>query len=585
MYQSKRHNILGLHFGHGAGAAIMCDGKVVADVAEERWNHVKHSSDLPLASIRFCLKTAGISIREIDEIAVAGLAVGDQIESIFGQKVALPQKQAENFKETIYFAGKKIVRGFLFGNRPQTTLRTPLYCREFFLDVLPTVTFVEHHLAHAAAAYLTTNDDRKMIIATVDGAGDSKSSCMWKGENGKIVPLVKYDYTSSIGWFYSNVTEAIGWWHGDGEGKTMGLAPYGDYKKCKGALDGFYPQFKNGELVKPRNFPQTTEFKLSGSIHWHSADAEAIAKMVKQYGTEDISAEAQRILEEQVMEFVMPWLVKENTKILATSGGVFLNVKLNQRIWESGKVQSHYPYPNPGDSGLPLGAALYVANENGSLEKPVANHLYWGPEYSNEEIEKIIKGRGLAYRKSNDVSAEAAKFLSEDKIVGWFQGRMESGPRALGNRSILMSPKKAENKDIINARVKFREAFRPFCPSLIDEAKEKYLVKARKERFMVTSFDCKPERRGELPAVVHVDGTLRPQTVTKEDNPLYWKLISEFGKLTGTPVVLNTSMNSMGEPIACSPREAIRCFFDSGIDALILGDFILEKSVSRSSKT
>ncbi|MES2087668.1 MAG: carbamoyltransferase C-terminal domain-containing protein [Patescibacteria group bacterium] len=573
----KKYTILGLHFGHGAGAAIIVDGQIVADVSEERFNHVKHSSDLPFASIKFCLKMAGISAREIDEIAVAGLAVGDQLECIFGLKVAIPEKPAENLKEKIYLSGKRIVRSLFFGNRPSTGLRTPLYCRDFFLEKLPKVTFVEHHLAHAAGAYFTANDNRKMVIATMDGSGDGKSSCIWRGENGKIYPLVKYDFKSSLGWFYSNVTEAIGWWHGDGEGKTMGLAPYGDLSKVRGVLDGFYPEFKNGELVKPYNFPETKEFKLLGSIHWHSDEALRIAEIVKKYGKEDVSAEAQRVLEEQAMEFVLPWLSKEDTKILATSGGIFLNVKLNQRIWQSGKVETHHPYPNPGDAGLPLGAALFVASEGGHLKNPVADHLYWGPEYSNDEIEKILKERRLQYRKSNDVCSEVAHMLSEDKIIAWFQGRMESGPRALGNRSILMSPKKAENKDIINARVKFREAFRPFCPSMADEVKEKYLVKPRAEKFMVTSFDCKPERKHELPAVVHVDGTLRPQTVTQKDNPRYWKLITEFGKITGTPVLLNTSMNIMGEPIACSPREAIRCFFDSGIDALALGDFIIEK--------
>lgn len=576
-FEKKRNNILGLHFGHGAGAAIISNGRIIADISEERLNRIKHSSDLPLHSIRYCLKTAGVSINEIDEIAVAGLAVGNQIELIFGQRINPPERPPESLKENIYYAGKKIVRGLLFGNRPETTSRTPLDYREFFLDHLPKVTFVEHHLAHAAGAYFFSNDNKKMIIATIDGSGDSKSSCIWKGDNGKIYPLVKHDYQSSIGWFYSNVTEAIGWWHGDGEGKTMGLAPYGDFNKCKGVLDGFYPEFEEGELVKPKNFPETNEFKMMGAIHWHSNDAVAIAELADKFGKENIAAEAQRVLEEQVIKFVLPWLEKEETKVLATSGGVFLNVKLNQRIWESGKVLHHYPYPNPGDAGLPLGAALYVASLNGSLNFPIEDHLYWGPEYKNEETEEILRERGLEYRKSKDVSAEAASFLSEDKIVGWFQGRMESGPRALGNRSILMSPKKAENKDIINARVKFREAFRPFCPSLIDEAKNKYLVKARDERFMVTSFDCKNERRKELPAVVHVDGTLRPQTVRKNDNPRYWKLISEFGKLTGTPVVLNTSMNIRGEPIVCSPREAIRCFFDSGIDVLVLGDFILEK--------
>jgi carbamoyltransferase len=576
-FSGKKYNILGLHFGHGAGAAIISDGKVVADVSEERFNHSKHSSDLPYSSIKFCLKQAGLNIKDIDEIAVGGISVGSQLEALFGIKVDAPEKPAENFKEKLYLAGKKIIRKLFFGARPSTNSRTPLYKREFFLEHTPKVTFVEHHLAHAACAYFTSNDSRKMIVATIDGSGDGKSSCIWKGESGKLSPIIKYDFKSSIGWFYSNVTEAIGWWHGDGEGKTMGLAPYGDYSKCRGVLSEFHPKFSKGLLSEPKNFPETVEFKLVGAIHWHSEDSLKIAELVKNFGKENVAAEAQRILEEQVMEFVLPWLENENTTILATSGGVFLNVKLNQRIWESGKVKVHYPYPNPGDAGLPLGAALYVANERKSLTSPVADTLYLGPEYSNEEIEELLKIRGLKYRKSNRVSAEAAECLANNKIVGWFQGRMESGPRALGNRSILMSPMRAENKDIINAKVKFREAFRPFCPSMIEEVRDLYLVNPRKERFMITSFDCQQSRAKELPAVVHVDGTLRPQTVSKDDNPKYWALINEFGKITKTPVILNTSMNIMGEPIACSPKEAIRCFYDSGMDVLFLGDFVLEK--------
>jgi carbamoyltransferase len=253
-------------------------------------------------------------------------------------------------------------------------------------------------------------------------------------------------------------------------------------------------------------------------------------------------------------------------------------VKLNQRIWESGKVRLHHIYPNAGDAGLAVGAALQ-AYHSAHPSAPIGSmdHLYLGPEYSDEEIARILDARGLTYRRVDDPAVEAGRLLADNKIVAWFQGRMESGPRALGGRSILMSPLRAENKDIINARVKFREAFRPFCPSLLAEKAEEYLVRCRPERFMITSFDAQPGKRDAVPAVVHVDGTLRPQTVDREINPLYWEAIKAFGDATGEYMVLNTSFNIKNEPIVCHPREAIRCFFDTGLDHLIMGSYVLDK--------
>ncbi|GAH29678.1 unnamed protein product, partial [marine sediment metagenome] len=269
---------------------------------------------------------------------------------------------------------------------------------------------------------------------------------------------------------------------------------------------------------------------------------------------------------------------KEATKNLTCAGGIFLNVKLNQRIWESGNIKNHVIYPNAGDSGLAVGAALYAyySNHPGAPIYGIDN-LYWGPEYGEAEIESLLKARNISYDRIDNVEAFAAQKLSENKIVAWFQGRMESGPRALGNRSILMSANRPDNKDIINARVKFREPFRPFCPSLLWEEKEEYLESARDEFFMITSFTCKERKRSRVPAVVHVDATLRPQTVKKGFNERFWNLIKEFQRLTGEALLLNTSFNIMGEPIINHPREAIRCFYDSGLDFLVLRNFVVKK--------
>jgi carbamoyltransferase len=241
-------------------------------------------------------------------------------------------------------------------------------------------------------------------------------------------------------------------------------------------------------------------------------------------------------------------------------------------------LDTQWIYPNPGDAGLAAGAALCAYYEHHPKQRhQLLADAYFGPEYSNDEIRQILDHRGLKYEYVDDPSAAAAKVLSENRIIGWFQGRMESGPRALGNRSILMSPLRSENKDIINRCVKYREAFRPFCPSMLHEKSGDYLVNSRDERFMVTSFAVREEKKDRIPAVVHVDGTARPQMVKRQSNQRYYDLIKAFGDITGEYVILNTSFNVKGEPIVCNPREAIRCFFDTGLDVLILGNYMITK--------
>ena len=457
----------------------------------------------------------------------------------------------------------------------------PIYIKNFPLKKSVPIIHVEHHLAHAASAYYTggaTNGNA--LICTMDGAGDNQSICLWRWINGKIEVIEKFSSShGSIGWFYSAVTEALGWWHGDGEGKTMGLAPYGEPEKVNGVLDKFYPKFENGNLVEPKDFRPINYWNESGAYQWHMKIAYEIKKLIEKFGAENIAAKAQSVLEQQVKNIIFPWLENEKTKNLYCAGGVFLNVKLNQRIWESGKVIRQHIYPNAGDSGLAVGAALYVFHKlnNFSGTDFLIDSLNYGPEYSNEEIKQVLDDRNLKYEYYDNIEEKAAKLLSQNKIIGWFQGRMESGPRALGNRSILMSANNAENKDILNAKVKYREAFRPFCPSLLKEKKDFYLKNNRSEPFMITSFTITENKENKVPAVVHVDKTLRPQTVDKNVNNRYWNLINEFGEITGEYLLLNTSFNIAGEPIVNHPREAIRCFYDSGIDCLILGNYIIQK--------
>jgi len=359
----------------------------------------------------------------------------------------------------------------------------------------------------------------------------------------------------------------------------MGLAPYGDPKICKSVLDKYFPVFEDEKLVKESELGDSFFWSENGSTQFHFDEAKEVEKLIEKYGRENIAAEAQRKLEENVMNLVFGWVKKTGVKKVAFAGGVMLNVKLNQRIWNNREnlIEEQHIYPNPGDSGLAVGAALLEYYKHNKFNGFNLDNLYLGPEYTNEEIEKILKIRKLNYQFIDNPSKKAAELLAENKIVAWFQGRMESGPRALGNRSILMSPLKPENKDIINAKVKFREAFRPFCPSLLWEKRDDYLDDCRDEFFMITSFNVKPEKWYKIPAVVHVDGTVRPQMVKKEVNPLYWNLINEFGKITGEYIILNTSFNIKGEPIINNPREALRCFHDNGLDFLFLGNYLLMK--------
>jgi carbamoyltransferase len=457
----------------------------------------------------------------------------------------------------------------------------PVYLPPFKTSKSAEVELVEHHEAHAASAYYTCGRplSERVTVATLDGMGEGISCAIWRGQNGRLEPLLKVNTSGSIGWFYSNVTEALGWWHGDGEGKTMGLAPYGKASAVRGVFDGHYPRFENGALVEPYDFGLLRSIEIAGARHHHLPDAEKFVALTSRHCPENLAAEAQEILEREVMNLVLSWMQREGTASLACAGGVFLNVKLNQRLWYSGHVKHHHIYPNAGDAGLAVGAAL-AAYHRRNPDAPLRSidNFYKGPDYSEEEIETILRARNIDFSRPDDLVSAIATDLAQNKIVGWFQGRMESGPRALGNRSILMSANNPDNKDVLNARVKFREPFRPFCPSLLAENRDIYLEKARNEEFMITSFDVTDQKRKKIPAVVHVDGTLRPQLIRQETNPLYYELIKGFGCITGETLLLNTSFNIKGEPIICHPREAIRCFYDSGIDTLALGPFILRKS-------
>ncbi len=565
--------VLGIHEGHDSGAAILRDGKILADISEERFTRVKHNTNTPLQSIAFCLEKAGVTdIREVDKICIASSEMPQGLKTLFGIE------GKENFKQkATRVISEKLFNMTFTGER----VKQPIYFPDFNLYNKNKINCFDHHLAHAACAYYTQPKTEKHLIFTIDGAGDQTCTAIWLAKNNAIILLKKYYKEAAIGWAYSIVTEGLGWIHGDGEGKVMGLAPYGDFNICKGVLDKLFPAFEKTELVKSSEINEGYFWPDRGAKHFHFKEAVEVAELAKKYGRENIAAEAQRKLEEVILNLVKNYIEKTGIRKICFAGGVFLNVKLNQKIWNNRKelnLEKQYIYPNPGDAGLAVGAALWGYYQEAKFNGVVLENVFLGSEYSTEEIQTILDIRKLKYTKINNPSKKAAELLAENKIVGWFQGRMESGPRALGNRSILMSPLKKENKDILNSYVKFRESFRPFCPSMTHESKDKYLKDSRDEFFMLTSFDAKEEMWDKIPAVVHLDGTVRPQMVRKKDNEKFWNLICEFEKRTGESVLLNTSFNVMGEPMVRSPEDAIRCFFNSGMDALFLGDFYLNKN-------
>jgi len=555
--------IIGINNTHDASCCLVSDGAIVADVQEERFTRIKHSADFPLNSLIYCLSAANIrDINSVDAISIASTKLSPEAEALFGLNS---------------------LRTYPSNRGSQMSIKPPLYFPALQIADTNKVKFVQHHLAHAASAYFTRSSQDPCLIFTLDGVGNSISTAVWKGEKGNISLLKAYGTEASVGWAYSAVTEALGWQHGDGEGTTMGFAPYGTYKDCIGVLDQYFPGIKGVNLVKKAELGRPYRWDQSGAVHWHLEESRDIAILCEKYGRANIAAEAQRKLEEVVLELVYGWLSLTGLRRAAFAGGIFLNVKLNQKIWSARRtllIEQHI-YPNPGDSGLAAGAALYEYYNKSDLRPRSLYTLSLGPKYSREEILSTLQQRNLSHFAQNDPSLSAAQLLSQGAVVGWYNGRMESGPRALGNRSILMAPTPLENKSIINSKVKFREQFRPFCPTILWEKRDEYLLDARDEYFMITSFDVNPEQLSSLAAVTHIDGTIRPQMVKKEINAVYWRLIFNFGQLTGIYAVMNTSMNIKGEPIVNTPREALKLFFDSGMDALFLEDILLLKDADR----
>jgi len=571
-------NILGiLYLDHDPAACLLRDGKIIAFVEEERLIRVKHADGyFPINAINYCLKTGNITMHDVDYISI-GWDVNEYIEKI----PRFYEELRETYKDILDEGSLDWQDNNLKRFQPATYKQLVVdQFKEHGFNEIPEIKFVDHHYSHALMAYYCSGY-QDAIVMTVDGHGQRNCTVLWKVENGQFEVIKEINIPNSLGWFYAAFTKFLGFRVYDGEGKVMGLAPYGKTnEKFKKYVTEMVKVVDGGYVIDPSyiSFGKKTVEK-NFTDKFAQAFGERPEDGVFNQDHKDIAFEAQDRLE-IVAAHLVDYLVSEtNIKNLCIAGGVALNCKMNGYVWRNCGIENIFIQPISGDDGTAIGSAMAVYLENGGnpdhFDKQ--EHVYYGPEYSDEEIEAALKKANLTYRKCSNISKEAARLIADGKVVAWFQGKMEAGPRALGHRSILTDPRNAEMKDIVNNKVKFREPWRPFCPSMLYERAPDYLEKWHESPFMILTFEIKSEMVDRIPSVVHVDNTARPQLVKREINPRYYDLIKEFENITGEGVVLNTSFNIKGEPIVCAPEDAVECFLKTEIEVLIMSDFLVEK--------
>jgi len=432
--------------------------------------------------------------------------------------------------------------------------------------------FVDHHLAHAISAYAFSGFDDSAVLV-LDGRGSWEATSLWMGRNGSLEHVWTIPWPNSLGLFYAQFTNYLGFQPYSDEWKVMGLAPYGE------------AGVSLREFIAPNDNPyRVATHLLIGKYPARTARIEArlgprrVPESEIDPRCKNVAFAVQESCEEAMLTLAKSALAKTGSRNLCLAGGVALNSKANGKILASGLVDGLFVQPAASDDGVCLGAALAPYLDSGErLPVKKMKHAYLGPEISDEEIERALQTYKLRFTRTADPAKAAAELLANGKILGWFQGKMEFGPRALGARSILADPRDPEMNAKVNNAVKFREWWRPFAPSMLAEVAGEYLESCTDSPFMIVTAQVKPEKRNIIPSVTHVDGSARPQTVERDVNPLYWRLIHEFGERTGVPVVMNTSFNLRGEPIVCTPTDAVRTFFSSGMDALVIGNFVVEK--------
>ena len=564
----RSFTVLGINDGHDASAAIVRDGKVVAAIQEERLVNIKHYSGVPEKAITNVFKVAGIHPDEIDAIAIGSLL-----------RVVSPLKEEQSFKVRLFkklspfIAGTpfiKLFRKVLHRFRKMKELNK-VFAKLGILD--KEVIFVEHHVSHAACAYRQCpwSYDEPVLVFTADGAGDLISSTVNVCEHGEINRIAFSPYYDSLGnAFYSEITRYLGLKPWDHEYKVMGLAPYGKAEYCIDAM-------KKIIRIDPKN-----KLKFKNTIRAYGEDEQRkLWKLLKGQRFDNIAAAAQLWLEHLLMEWIKNAIEATGVHKIACAGGVFLNVKANKRILEMEEVDDAFFYPVAGDDGTAAGAALeayYMLCKRDGIKprKTQLEDLYYGPSFINEEIEVTLKKHGLLNKAEyyDNIDEIIGELIAKGKVVARFNGRLEYGPRALGNRSILADPRDYRTVWKVNFQIKQRDFWMPFAPTILEEDMHLYLVNPRPARYMILAFDT-TEKRNEIIATIHPkDHTCRPQTLN-EWNPSYRKVLETFREITGVSAVLNTSFNLHGYPIVGTPQQAIWTYKNSKLDALAIGNYLV----------
>ena len=553
---------LGINYSqmHDSSACIVRDGQLLFAVAEERISRLKHDARFPQLAIQACLDFAKMSAAQLDEVCFGWQTAGPVYRHDL--KLYASGRWPANYLNVLNSS-----RHFL-SMWHQEAGAAPF--RRAFGPTKARMRFVDHHLAHALSTYAYSGFDDSAVVV-MDGRGAWEATTIWHGRNGRIEPVLTINYPDSIGLFYSEFTAFLGFVRNSDEWKVMGLAPYGqpgiDLSKFID-LGSNPPRVNSRVLVTGTPFANVTP--MLGPQRGPESDISDHHK--------NIAFAVQDACEHAMMAVVRLALQKTGSRNLCLAGGVALNSKANGKIAASGLVEHFFVQPAASDDGVALGAALApYLDSNGKLPNKPMRHGYWGPSFEDAAIESALNTYKIRHAKHSDPATTAAQLLSQGRILGWFQGRMEFGPRALGARSILADPRDPEMNAKVNNAVKLREWWRPFAPSFKKEAAPEYLESAYDSPFMILTAQVRPEKRSIIPSVTHVDGSARPQTVEREINPLYYSLIDEFGRLTGVPVIMNTSFNLRGEAIVHTPTDAIRTFFSSGMDALVIGNFLVEK--------
>lgn len=563
-------NILGIScYYHDAAACLIVDGQIVAAAAEERFTRIKHDNNFPDQAIRYCLAWVNIKFTDIDAV-------------VFYEKPIVKFDRMLRHHFAHFPASRKVFIDTI-GSWFDFKLQIPKTLKKTFRYTGP-VRYLPHHFSHAASAYYLSGFERTAIV-TIDGVGEWATTTMGVGRAGKITIDREIRFPHSLGLLYSAMTSYLGFEVNDAEYKVMGLAAYGDPKPFRRQMNELVNVFPDGSYAL-----NLTYFDFGGRDRMYNDRFPSLfghpsrnpeSPMERHY--ENIAASLQEKLETVVFHFLTAAHKKYKTDNLCLSGGVALNSVMNGKILKNTPFKRLYIPPDPGDGGGVMGAALAQHHFDTSSRSGAGFSPYLGPSFPEEQIEDVLKRHGLSYTRldQKNLIDRVAELLSQEKIIGWFQGRMEWGPRALGNRSILASAARPEMKDVINSKVKHRELFRPFAPVVLAQHIKDYFITDSpvpvSAKYMLFVYPFRPKGKREVPAVVHVDGTGRLQTLERADNPLYYDLIDTYAKKTGVPVIINTSFNVRREPIVCTPKDAVQCFLKTDIDYLAMGSFLVNK--------